>query len=245
MPDFSDYIVFADESGSPVLDGIDPTFPVFVLACVLVRKDVYAERVVPDLQRLKFDFAGHDQLILHERDIRRQQKAFAFLQVDAEVRRRFIDRMNQIVADAEIEIVAAVIDKRRLRAAYADPWSPYEIALHFCMEMLLTRMLEQRQAQKLLHVVFEGRGAKEDRELELHFRRVAGNERHWGYRRSDFSVLRWEPLVVSKQSNSSGLQLADLVARPLGLKVLRPLQENRAFDVIRPKLVANGLKSFP
>jgi hypothetical protein len=39
--------------------------------------------------------------------------------------------------------------------------------------------------------------------------------------------------------------LADLMARPIGLKVLRPAQENRAFDVSRPKLANGGMKSFP
>ncbi len=57
--------------------------------------------------------------------------------------------------------------------------------------------------------------------------------------------MEWEPIFVDKKSNSSGLQLADLMARPIGLKVLRPLQENRAFDVIRPKLALGGMKSFP
>ena len=43
---FSDFIIFADESGSPVLEGPDPTFPVFVLNCVLVSKVDYADRIV-------------------------------------------------------------------------------------------------------------------------------------------------------------------------------------------------------
>ncbi len=111
MAAFADYIVFADESGSPVLDNPDPTFPVFVLNCILVEKSVYANAVVPALQRLKFDFVGHDQLILHERDIRRQQNGFAFLQVDPAVRANFIDRMNDAVSQAEVTLVAAVIDK--------------------------------------------------------------------------------------------------------------------------------------
>lgn len=33
----------------------------------------------------------------------------------------------------------------------------------------------------------------------------------------------------------SGLQLADLVARPIGLKTLRPHQTNRSFEVLKKK----------
>jgi hypothetical protein len=36
------------------------------------------------------------------------------------------------------------------------------------------------------------------------------------------------------------LQLADLVARPVGLSVLRPNQENRAFDVLKRKFFCSG-----
>jgi len=245
MEGFSDYIVFADESGSPVLENPDPTFPVFVLNCILVAKQTYATSIVPALQQLKFEAVGHDQLVLHERDIRRQQNGFAFLQVDPAHREAFIERINAIVAEADITVIGAVIDKVRLARKYANPWSPYEIGLHFCMETLLGRLVALGQTGSLIHVVFESRGKKEDLELELHFRRIASNQANWGYKQPDFTQLRWEPLFVDKKSNSSGLQLADLMARPMGLKVLRPLQPNRAFDVLRPKLQHGGMKSFP
>lgn len=245
MVEFSDYIVFADESGTPVLENPDPTFPVFVLNCVLVAKDVYVDHVVPSLQRLKFDFVGHDQLILHERDIRRQQNGFAFLQVSAEQRGAFIDRINDLVAAADVTLIAAVIDKVRLARRYSNPWSPYQLALHFCMETLLARLIALGQQGSTVHVVFESRGKQEDRELELYFRRIANNQANWGSKAPDFTQIDWEPRFVTKASNSSGLQLADLMARPIGLKALRPMQGNRAFDILQPKLRLGGMKTFP
>ena len=113
------------------------------------------------------------------------------------------------------------------------------------MERLLSRLRRFEQSGRLIHVIFESRGKKEDAELELHFRRIAANQANWGYRRPDFRFLEWEPLFIDKKSNSSGLQLADLMARPIGLKVLRPDQENRAFEVLRTKLPPGGMKSFP
>lgn len=245
MVEFSDYIVFADESGTPVLENPDPTFPVFVLNCVLVAKDVYCRDVVPKIQRLKFDSVGHDQLILHERDIRRQQNGFAFLQVSPRARDAFIERINDLVSDVDVTLVAAVIDKVRLARKYSSPWSPYQIALHFCMETILSRMLELGQQGRKVHVVFESRGRSEDRELELYFRRITSNQANWGAKTLDFTAVEWEPLFTSKASNSTGLQLADLMARPIALKMLRPSQSNRAFDILRPKLRYGGLKYFP
>lgn len=63
----------------------------------------------------------------------------------------------------------------------------------------------------------------------------------------------FEIIMADKKTNSEGLQLADLIARPIGMSVLRPEQENRAYDIIKQKLFAgahdciegNGLKIFP
>jgi hypothetical protein len=96
-------------------------------------------------------------------------------------------------------------------------------------------------------VICEARGAKEDAELELEFRRVCD-----GANRS----RRPYPLrivIADKKTNSEGLQLADLTARPAGLSVLRPEQPNRAWDVLKDKLftghagcvTGNGMKVFP
>lgn len=94
--------------------------------------------------------------------------------------------MNDLVAEAEIDVIAAVIHKVRLAEKYANPWSPYEIALHFCMETLLARLRHLGQNGKLVHVVFESRGKKEDADLELHFRRIAANKANWGVQAARF-----------------------------------------------------------
>ncbi len=244
MSGFSDFIVYADESGSASLEGAaDPTFPLFVLAVTLVRKSTYVEDIVPSLQKLKFASVGHDQIILHERDIRRQKGAFAFLQADQQIRQQFLTAIDTIVASAEMDVCAAVIHKDELRAKYTQPFDPYELALGLVMERLLSRLIELGETGKTVHVVFECRGKKEDAELELAFRRISANQFNWGYRRPDFTQVRWEPLFVDKKSNSTGLQLADLMARPIGLKRLRPTQPNHAYDVLQPKII--GLKWFP
>ncbi|MDO8296684.1 MAG: DUF3800 domain-containing protein [Caulobacter sp.] len=243
MVEFSDYIVFADESGDHGLEAFSASFPVFVLAFTLVNKAAYVGSIVPSLQQLKLDFFGHDQVVLHERDIRRQQHPFGFLRTDATLRDRFLERLNETVAAAEFELVCSVIHKERLKARYATPWNPYEIALLFCMERVRERLLALGQRGRKVHVIFESRGKAEDASLVSAFRRLATTHSGWGFKKVDFSVCEWEPLIVPKSVNSSGLQLADLAARPVGLHSMRPSQSNRAFDVLRPKLKA--LKAFP
>jgi hypothetical protein len=60
-------------------------------------------------------------------------------------------------------------------------------------------------------------------------------------------------VFADKRTNSTGLQLADLTARPIGRHVLDPAQPNRAWDILEPKLRRSstgvlkgwGLKTFP
>jgi hypothetical protein len=47
--------------------------------------------------------------------------------------------------------------------------------------------------------------------------------------------MPFELIIAPKTTNSEGLQLADLTARPIGLMVLRPEQANRAAEVLRDK----------
>jgi hypothetical protein len=59
--------------------------------------------------------------------------------------------------------------------------------------------------------------------------------------------------MADKKSNSEGLQIADLLARPIGLSVFKPSQPNRAYEVAKEKFYkgrygtinGNGRKVFP
>ncbi|MCX6544604.1 MAG: hypothetical protein NTV05_09335 [Acidobacteria bacterium] len=73
------YLVFVDESGDHGIERIDPSFPVFVLSFCIVRKDLYSRNWLPAVTEFKFKHFGHDQVILHERDIRKDTGPFATL----------------------------------------------------------------------------------------------------------------------------------------------------------------------
>ncbi len=243
MAEFSDYIVYVDESGDHSLTSIDTDFPVFSLSFCVVKKDDYLSQVVPAVQALKFKYWGHDSVVLHEHEIRKSKGDFTFLLTDKAIREAFYEDLNQVMVNAPITIIASVIDKLKLKAQYATPWNPYELALHFCMERLLGFLLGNGQAGKRVHVVFECRGKSEDAELELTFRRIVGGANGWGWVKRDFSAMEFEPKFAKKSVNSTGLQLADLTARPIAIKTLRPEQANRAYDVILTKL--GEIKEFP
>lgn len=247
VPAFSDYIVFADESGDHGMVSIDRDYPVFVLAFCLFHKEEYVTRAVPNVLRFKFNHFGHDQVILHELDIRRSRGPFAILQ-NAEKRGPFYEDLNAVMAGAPMTIVASVIDKEKHRARYQAPVNPYHISMGFGLERLYREMQGRGCSGGTAHVLFERRGAKEDAEVEAEFRRICDGYNPLGQK------LPFEIVMAGKACNSSGLQLADLIARPIGRKIIKPEQENRAFDILATKFRRNpwngsprgwGLKVFP
>jgi hypothetical protein len=243
---FSDYLVFVDESGDHGLTRVDPGYPIFVLAFCLFEKGDYVERTRPALQRLKFYFWGHDEQVLHEHEIRKPDKNYGFL-FNPRTRAEFIESINKLVEEAPFQLVAAVIRKLELAMQCALPPNPYDLALQFGLERMYLELSSRGQGDKLSHVVVEKRGEREDNQLELAFRRICDGANTLQQR------LPFELVMIPKASNSTGLQIADLVARPVGIKVLRPTQPNRAYDIVANKFRLSpagetqgwGLKVFP
>ena len=230
---FGKYIVYVDESGDHSMVSIDQSYPIFVLAFCIFHKGHYGEKVVPALEAFKFKHFGHDQVVLHEHEIRKEKGAFRTFPNRA-AKDAFLNDLTTIVKDSNFILASCVIEKQRLREVAEIPDNPYHIALMHCMFSLYDFLEEKGEHQHLTHVVVECRGSKEDKELELEFRRICDGNNTRGIQ------LPFEVLFSDKRAMSSGLQLADLVARPVGLRVLRPGQANRSFDVLKHKLFCEG-----
>jgi len=243
---FSEYIVFVDESGDHGMKFIDPNYPVFVLAFCIFQKTKYATTLVPALKHFKFKYFGHDQVILHETDIRKDRGDFAILKT-REKKELFLDELSEIVRSTSFSLIATAIQKEALRARYANPDNPYHVALSFGLERVFYYLRSVGQAKLKTHIVVEKRGKKEDAELELEFRRVCDGHNYLN------QLFPFEIVFADKKSNSAGLQMADLIARPVGMKILRPDQCNKTHDIIEGKFYRNetgqfngwGLKCFP
>lgn len=245
MTTFDDYIVFVDESGDHSLASIDQSYPIFVLAFCLFKKKHYAEEVAPAALKFKFKYFGHDQVILHENDIRKARGVFNILQ-NVNVRNVFMDDLNTLVEQSKFVLMASVIQKDKLNTKYSDPDNPYHIAMALGLERIYMYLENLGCNTGTTHLLFESRGMKEDKDLELEFRRVCDNNK-------TKRILPFEIILVDKKSNSAGLQIADLIARPIGRQVLNPKQQNRAYEIIEKKFRRNskgnlngwGLKLLP
>ncbi|MGL5253350.1 MAG: DUF3800 domain-containing protein [Moraxella sp.] len=233
MQQFSDFMVYVDESGDHSLTSIDKNYPIFVLAFCVFYKKHYLTQVVTKVQKLKFDTFGHDFVILHEHEIRKEKGEFNIFK-SFEEKQAFLENLNLIMKESNFILIAHVIEKHKIKAEQIKELHAYHYSLKHCLETLYELMIEKSQQDKITFVAVESRGAKEDTELELEFLRICNGENRFN------KVLPFKVKVVSKMTNSVGLQLVDLVARPIGRYVLQPTQPNRALDILKAKFYCKG-----
>jgi len=211
-------IVYVDESGESSAHAVDNAYPVFVLACCVFEVETYIREVVPAFQKLKFDWFGHDQVVFHSSDIRRRRGDFKFL-LDPEKEAKFAEDLTSFVSNAEFEIYAECVSKVEIIDGSQVDFYPGAVISS------LTKIRENEsnghRAGAEHAVVFESRGRQQDDIV-----------------RNALASMNWRgpSWFSSKQALSTGLQIADLVARPIGINALGRINGNAPFDAIYKKL---------
>lgn len=236
MP-FSEFVAYGDESGTATFGKIEADFPAVGLAFCVFRVEDYVHEVVPQVQALKFRHFGHDQVVLHESEIRRRQGDFIFGSSD--LRAAFMAELNALVREIPMTIVAAAVDQRKLHSRYGSAFDAYDLGLRCCVEQVLRLIGESDPlgAEAEVSVVAEARSSTmQNHAAENRF--YAGLPGIGTYASAPPSRVNLR--FARKQANSTGLQIADLVVRPIVLQTLRPNQPNRAWDAISPKLYGTG-----
>lgn len=236
LPEFHRCIVYVDESGDH--GPISLEYPVFVLAFCVFDKMRYAREVTTAVQELKFRYFGNDAVVLHEREIRKRIQPFNILQ-RKNVNESFMDDISRIIEKANFTLIAAVIRKNR----YKGTDNIYHLAMQFGLESI-AHHYGLTENDPTLHMVCESRGRCEDDQLELAFHRICLGQNRSGSR------LPCSVIFSGKEGCHAGMEIADLIARPIGRHVLNPEQPNRAWDIIKKKFPNTesgypGLKIFP
>jgi len=190
---------------------------------------------------------GHEAIILHSRDIRKNEKEFSFLfELDKKI--EFYKDVNCLMSSLEYQIISVGIRKQEHKdkyGLYAN--NPYDLALMFALERLLP-MLEDGD-QNEVQIVAESRGKNEDDQLRLSFLETIKNGTN--FNSSDrFKKIDFKLWFASKMMNVIGTQLSDLVGYPIARHILHPSKENLSFEIIKNKIYqgkgfVNGLKIFP
>lgn len=239
-------IMFLDESGDHSLEKVDNTYPIFVLAGCIFDFDYYHSIVEPSIQALKRKHFGNADIILRSYDIRKQKKDFAVL-VDKNKREGFYADLNKEMSGLKYTIIAAAINKHDFKRQYSDPADPYHLCFRFIMERAI--MFIGREKESLMFRI-ESRETHNDRKL-------AGEYENFKKGTPIFKVEEIQSKFADlsfnqKSQNVIGMQVADLVAYPIGKWIMDGKRENKAFDIVKTKIhskggniLGYGLKVFP
>ena len=214
-------LIYIDESGDHGTDDSNGDYPLFVLVACSFESSDYVRHFLPSMVDFKLRHWGHELTVLHEREIRRPQGAFSFL-LNAPKRAAFLDELSQLVRLSRAHIHAVAWDKR-------DPSRRFSYGA--CLSHLLGELsLTSGAGEPSPSIILESRGRHED-ESVLKVLEELSVER--------FGAIRF----IDKKANVAGLQLADLCARPIGMRILRPGAANRAYaECVRPLM---GRRSGP
>ena len=128
---YSDYIVYVDESGDHGIGRINPYYPIFILTCCVFDKSHYCNVVLPRLSTFKMKYWGHNNIVLHESDIRQKKKfEYVFLNQPT-VYKEFMDDIVHIIRELQFFHITTIIDKTKIKNTLNEN-NIYELALLFC-----------------------------------------------------------------------------------------------------------------
>lgn len=241
------YYLFIDECGDHQLEKFNPSFPIFTLCGILVHEDKLTA-LEASVNALKREFFNDEAVIIHSRDIRKQEKAYSILQYP-DIRRRFYNGINSILGQQGIYvIVCCSILKEPFVERFSCGEDVYGLSLKYLIERAIFCM-DDNVTDGTLDIVIERRGVKQDRLLLNYYNRLRAKGTKWiSPERMEAKLGRFS--FRYKKENIIGLQLADLVAYPITKHVLEPKDHNPAYDVISDKIYSYkgavlGMKIIP
>ncbi|MCE5279640.1 MAG: DUF3800 domain-containing protein [Planctomycetaceae bacterium] len=157
-------VLFLDESGDHSLEKIDPQYPLFVLAGIIVDQGYAEGELTARLDKFKRALFGRTDLILHTSDITRNRNGFERL-IEPGFRERCYSELNALIASLTFKVVAAVIRKDMHLDRYGmAALDPYMLSLHILVERFC---FEIGNVEGGGLVVAERRAPTLDHELEL------------------------------------------------------------------------------
>lgn len=244
--------VYLDECGTHAL-GKEEAFPVFALAATIIREE--DEAAIDEAWRdWKTSWFGRPDVVMHEPEIRHRQSVFRTERGEAA-----IADLPNILPSLDFGAVCVVLHRPDFLANYGEgpldsslPSHGYLMALDFLIERC-TFALTEIYGNARATLVAESRGPKEDAQLQYEFARLhldGTSYVHESWFRQQFHPgIRFQ----GKNENVTGLQLADLLARPVAEKVIEPESDPDRWTVFRQKLCVGkqtknsiiGLKVIP
>lgn len=232
-------VMFLDESGDHNLTPgkIDLSYPVFVLAGCIFDEKYYRQEVIKKLNALKITYFGSDNIIFHTLEMSRPTKSreSRFLKlINKPFRLNFYRALNTLLENLSFSLVVCAIKKVDHIEKYGlTALDPYLLSF----DNLLNRFIFELKFSESGKIIAEKRNSILDNQLELAWLnfKISGTKFIKGSEIKD----RVESLyMVPRSKNETGLQIADLVASPIGRKILgikKKVGHEVNFDMLKGK----------
>lgn len=223
---------------------IDPNWPVFVLAGLLVGETYYAKTLVPRVKDIKARYGLPGDAVLHSRSIRRQEGVFGFLSNEQD-RQAFYADINSLICGLRVRLYAVVIDKQQLQHHFVYRVNPYNVSLSQLLSVVCGPPGTPSPNRPFVsRIIAESRGKVEDKDLQAEYQRfrvrgLASYGSPMVQVRRPATVLRVFPERVDFARKSrvvAGLELVDLVAYPVGRAAMTRQWDHPAYRVVATKL---------
>jgi hypothetical protein len=162
--------LYVDEVGSDDLVHLDKDRHQFLsLTGIAMRVDHARDYLEPALNRIKAEIFRHDPdspVIFHRKDILGRKGPFGVL-VDANLRERFNNKIENIFWNCEYTVFTTLIDKQwMVRQKHWKKSHPY----HYLMEMMIERyVFFLERENEIGDIMPEARQGKKDELLQLAF----------------------------------------------------------------------------
>lgn len=198
----------------------------------------------------KFLYSGNNEMkvCFHSKEIRDRKGPFSDNCINYD---NFILKLSSLMESLPILINSCFINKELHYLNYGlEAQSPYEIALTFILERILTKILKDSDE---LILVLEARGKNEDRIVLQHLMFLINNGTYYHTSRQ-FKKIKGIYFNKKRSKDNSlsyyGLESADLCAHPIYRYCITNFK-NRALISIEPKIhgypyyFGRGVKIFP
>jgi hypothetical protein len=224
----SDYIIYVDESGTPMRRKIDPSFPIFSLQLLVISKADYAEFVAGPLVNFKLKHHQTDSVILRGSDMRRREGDFEFLN-DPLKANPYLVELTELIGRIPMRLYSAFwLHDEAMVLSGLGIIDPYAHFLKRLLAFVSNEINDGSTSKTSCRVLVESRHDSDAKMLQAFDL----------YRASlDNSGVHYEIEMVKKEANVLGLQLVDLVALPVAHSCLNPEKTGRDWLAIRDKVV--------
>jgi hypothetical protein len=167
--DASEWLFFFDESGDGKLFRTDPTWDVFGLTGIVVRRKYYFDHLVPQWREFVDEHFASPDIVLHSNEIRAKRGPFAKLN-DPTENRRFIERFNGLYARLEFTVITVVVLKAPYRlVAHPGELDVYGRSVNAAL-CLLIHFLRRNGGRS--NIIGEPRSRKDDARVQQAYQAV-------------------------------------------------------------------------